>query len=408
MPFDFILDNQNIFLEQLRREGYSEEYIKKYRAVINCIEKKAPDNSWHDYEDVYKNYQAKGISEAVLNLYRRILKRLKEYEEKQTYPVHWIKGSSEDENSLSEEFTTLLTCFNEQEKARGIKDSSIRAVKDVGRAFLLYMQERNKTTLSEISDSDAVSYFLDTAGRLRVSATTAQHIKKIFQTASYMKEECQRIAESIPMIPEERKNIQYLIESEIEVLKETINNPALNISLRNKAIMTLLIYTGMRRSDIITLGLEDIDWKNSKIHHQQMKTGEYLSIPMTPVVGNSLYDYITKERPYAENSILFRKQRFTGGKDSGLSKGAINRIVSEIFDCAGIRQKPGDRRNPHLFRHHIAIRLLENSVAQPVITDILGHSSPDSLENYLYADLVHLKGNALSIENYPVSEEVFQ
>lgn len=408
MPFEFILKNQNSFLEQLRHEGYSEEYIKKYRTVINFIEKNASDKNWTDYEDVYKNYQTKMISDAVLALYRRILKRLKEYEEKQICPAHWTNVSSEYENPLNKEFTALLTCFSEQEEARGMKESSIRAVKAVGKSFLLYMQERNITTLSEISDSDSISYFLDTAGKLRVSATTAQHIKKIFKTVSYMKEECQRIAESIPMIPEERKNIQYLSESEIEVLKETISNPVLNISLRNKAIMTLLIYTGMRRSDIITLRLEDIDWKNSEIHHRQMKTGKYMSIPLTPVVGNSLYDYITKERPYAENSIIFRKQRFTGGKDSGLSKGSINRIVSEIFDSAGIRQESGDRRNPHLFRHHIAIRLLENSVAQPVITDILGHSSPDSLEKYLYADIVHLKENALSIENYPVSEEVFQ
>lgn len=408
MSFEYILNNRSSFLEQLQLEGYSEEYIKKYRTVINFIEKRALETDSNNYDDVYKCYQITGISEAVLQLYKRILNHLKEYEEKQIYPVHWAKVQPEHENPLSEEFTELLCCFCRQEKARGMKDSSIRAVKEVGRAFLLHMQKRNKTTLSAITDSDILSYFLDTTGKLRVSATTAQHIKRIFQTASYKKEECHRIAMNIPLIPEERKNIQYLTESEIEALKETINNPVFNISLRDKAIMTLLIYTGMRRSDITTLRLEDIDWKNNEIHHRQMKTGEYLSIPLIPVVGNALYDYITKERLYAENSILFRKLRFTGGNDSGLSKGAINRIVSEIFDCAGIRQNDGDRRNPHLFRHHIAIRMLENSVAQPVISDILGHSSPDSLEKYLYADLVHIKENALSIENYPISDEVFQ
>ena len=67
----------------------------------------------------------------------------------------------------------------------------------------------------------------------------------------------------------------------------------------------------------------------------------------------------------------------------------------------------GDRRGTHIFRHLLAITLLENEVPQPVISSTLGHTSPDSVEAYLSADFKHLQRCGLSIENFPVRKEVF-
>ena len=61
----------------------------------------------------------------------------------------------------------------------------------------------------------------------------------------------------------------------------------------------------------------------------------------------------------------------------------------------------------HIFRHLLAVTLLENEVPQPVISCTLGHTSPDSVEAYLSADFIHLQGCSLSIEDFPVRKEVF-
>ena len=71
-----------------------------------------------------------------------------------------------------------------------------------------------------------------------------------------------------------------------------------------------------------------------------------------------------------------------------------------------MRQNPGDRKGTHIFRHNLASSMLENSVPQPVITQTLGHTAPDSLEPYLRADFVHLKECALSVEQFPLAKEV--
>jgi hypothetical protein len=46
--------------------------------------------------------------------------------------------------------------------------------------------------------------------------------------------------------------------------------------------------------------------------------------------------------------------------------------------------------------------------SQPIISEILGHEAPESLGHYLSSDINHLRTCALSIEEFPVAEEVFQ
>ena len=52
--------------------------------------------------------------------------------------------------------------------------------------------------------------------------------------------------------------------------------------------------------------------------------------------------------------------------------------------------------------------MIEHGISQPVISEALGHINPNSLNHYLSTDIVHLRQCALSIEEFPVDEEVFQ
>ena len=116
-----------------------------------------------------------------------------------------------------------------------------------------------------------------------------------------------------------------------------------------------------------------------------------------------MWEYIEHERPDTEcNKIFITTYKIK----KGLTSSAINQIVQGVFKKINIRQDVG-KTGMHLFRHNIATRLLTNGIQTPVITEILGHDSPVSLETYLAADFVRLKECALSIESYPVGKEVF-
>ena len=123
-----------------------------------------------------------------------------------------------------------------------------------------------------------------------------------------------------------------------------------------------------------------------------------------PIVGNALFDYIMDERPDSSDPHIF----LTKNKPHPpLKAKGFWTVIQSIMVKAGIRQNPGDRKGGHIFRHHAATSMLGNKVPRPVISKVLGHTAPDSLEPYLHADFIHLKECAISIEEYPVSKEVF-
>jgi len=203
------------------------------------------------------------------------------------------------------------------------------------------------------------------------------------------------------MLRDNRKNIQYLKSYELNRIREVIDDGRL--SLRDKCIMLLLLYTGLRSSDIAALKMESIDWAGDRILVRQQKTDEALILPLSPVVGNSIYDYLSMERPNTNSNRLFLTST---SHNPPLASASISAIVAKVFAVAGIRQNPGDRKGTHIFRHNLASSLLSKGVPGPVIAQTLGHSTPESLEPYLRADFAHLKECSISIEDFPLNKGV--
>ncbi len=150
--------------------------------------------------------------------------------------------------------------------------------------------------------------------------------------------------------------------------------------------------------------MDDIDWEAEEIRIVQCKTGAPLILPLTAVVGNALYDYITCERPESSDRHVFLREN---RPHDPISPGALWYISSKIYEAAGIRLTEGDRRGTHLFRYNAATAFVGNGIPRPVASAILGHEDPASLDHYTFADIAHLRECALSIEKFPVSEGVF-
>jgi len=151
--------------------------------------------------------------------------------------------------------------------------------------------------------------------------------------------------------------------------------------------------------------MDCIDWSEDLIRVKQQKTDVPLELPLTAIVGNAIFDYITKERPKTGQAEIFLSQCHPY---EALKSASLSSIANKIMKAAYIRQGKGNRRGFHIFRHHLATTLLGNGIPQPVISRTLGHTSPDSLDPYLSADFPHLKECSLSVERFPLRKEVMQ
>lgn len=203
------------------------------------------------------------------------------------------------------------------------------------------------------------------------------------------------------LIKYHHKNVQYLTEDEVDKILSVLRTESSGRSLRNRAIGMLLVYTGMRACDIASLRIGDIDWVNEEIHCIQQKTGLPLHLPLLPVVGNAIFDYLENERPESMCDNVFIS---TISKEK-LAPQSVGSISGVIYKAAGVRTLEGDRKGTHIFRHHLVTALLSNGVAQPVVSETVGHSSPESLAPYLHADIENLRKCALDISRFPIKRE---
>jgi len=392
-------------LSYMESNDYSETYIQRFREEIKRILKKEPGNTWASYADIYLEYTKVPHSDDYLRNKRTIIGALEQFDIYGRFPDGRHRHSLFERGSyhlLVPEFQELIDFYQAAEKQRGKKEATIRGEFHNTASFLYEMQRKGCNSLKSITEDAVLSFFVSDDGILIKSCSYKKNISAVFKAGlNWREKECRTVLNYLPALRETRKNIQYLTSDEICLIRKTVDSGW--ISIRNKAIVLLLLYTGLRGCDIAGLTLDSIDWAQEKLSVSQQKTEIPLELPLSVIVGNAIYEYIVTERIDTGSNHLFLSETkpFTP-----LSSKSISNIVTKVLKAAGLRQNPGDRKGTHLFRHNLASSMLGNGIAHPVITQTLGHTAPNSLEPYLRADFIHLKECAISVETFPIAEEV--
>lgn len=406
MDLQNLKEHHEELLSFMENNGYCSTYICRFRDEINRILADADSHCWQSYQDVYLEYLKVPHSKDYLRNKRTIIGALEQFDLFGRFPDGRHRHTLFERGSyhlLVPEFQELIDFYRVHEIQRGKKESTIRGESLNTASFLYRMQEQGARSLEEVTEDAVLSFFVSEDGSLQKGCSYKKNISAVFKAGLKWKEpQCRRILGFLPLLRETRKNIQYLTQDEVRLLRDAAENDG--FSARNRAILLLLLYTGLRGCDIASLAFSSIDWEKERILVEQQKTSVPVEIPLSAVVGNAIYDYLAEERPDTGNRHLFLSETHPF---SPLAARSIANIVAKTCRLAGIRQEPGDRKGTHIFRHNLASSMLENGVPQPVITQTLGHTAPDSLEPYLRADFVHLKECALSIEAFPLAEEVF-
>ena len=145
---------------------------------------------------------------------------------------------------------------------------------------------------------------------------------------------------------------------------------------RDRAILRILCYTGIRVGELCALNKEDLqlgDLPTLTIHAGKGRKRRH--IPLGENDAIVLKDWLdlrsSIEGPDNEPLLISLDHRTRGTRLS--TRGARN-IVNKYLEIAGIK-KPG--RSCHALRHSTATWLLEAGVPMQAIADLLGHSSID-------------------------------
>ena len=147
---------------------------------------------------------------------------------------------------------------------------------------------------------------------------------------------------------------------------------------RDYAMLLLIATYGLRRSEVSSLDIDDIQWRARVIRIPRPKVGTPLVVPLTDEVATALVEYLRQRAGETTERRLFLRVRAPRGPIQATA-------VLDAFDFwagrAGV-QVPG-LGGPHVLRHGLAMHLLRQGAPLKTIGDLLGHRSVESTGVYL-------------------------
>jgi site-specific recombinase XerD len=200
-----------------------------------------------------------------------------------------------------------------------------------------------------------------------------------------------------PFIPSDNYQMQaklpsYYTEEEIAKLLKSVDRGNI-VGKRDYAILVLAAFLGLRVSDIAHLRFENLHWVQNTIFLRQYKTGKNISLPLLPVVGNALLDYIQYGRPKSDEQYIFL---LVISPFLPIRPQAIAGLINRRFACAGLKST-NRRHGGHALRNSLVKELLNNKQSLPVISEVLGHKNTSSTRHYIRIDSESLSHCALEV-----------
>ncbi|MEM3860901.1 MAG: tyrosine-type recombinase/integrase [Thermoplasmatales archaeon] len=152
--------------------------------------------------------------------------------------------------------------------------------------------------------------------------------------------------------------------------------------LRERLIVKLLVYTGLRVSELCSLKLSDVDIASRTIRVRNGKGDKDRLVVFSTDVVQDLKAYLAYQKNGQKGEFLFSTAR-----SKRISPVTVERIIRSIGARSGIQKKI----TPHTFRHTFATSLLRNGADLRMIQILLGHSSISTTQIYTHIDDTTLK-----------------
>lgn len=151
----------------------------------------------------------------------------------------------------------------------------------------------------------------------------------------------------------------------------------------HRAVISVLGYTGLRRSELLDLCLPDIDLESRTLLVRRGKGGKPRLLALHESVVLILNDYL-RQRPKAKNDFLFLSPN-----------GRVRLGKNSLYDLYKRHLRRCHLENKgftlHTIRHSVATRIFRRTKNLAVVQRILGHESLDSTQIYLHVSADDIK-----------------
>jgi integrase/recombinase XerC len=150
---------------------------------------------------------------------------------------------------------------------------------------------------------------------------------------------------------------------------------------RDKAILELLYSSGLRVSELTSIDISDLDFKESLIRAKGKGKKERI-IPIGSKAMDAIQNYLPERISLRKKSMAL----FLNNRGSRLTQRSVRRILLHYSRMINLK---GDL-SPHTLRHTFATHLLHEGADLRSIQELLGHSSLSTTQKYTHVDIAYL------------------
>ena len=198
-----------------------------------------------------------------------------------------------------------------------------------------------------------------------------------------------------------------LSQEEVAELIDSVPAP----TVRNRLICKILYQTGIRRSELVRIKLEDIDFDDRRIDINDVKTEDTREVWYQPSLDSLLSMWIEADRPavfYADESdYLFPTRRGVRMQEQTVSE-----VVSQAAENADLQEEIYETKRPtnaedghktptvkrvgaHTLRKSFGVHFINEGGDISFLADLLGHEDIETTkDSYLKYSSKHLRNSA--------------
>ncbi|HEY3397838.1 MAG TPA: tyrosine-type recombinase/integrase [Armatimonadota bacterium] len=282
---------------------------------------------------------------------------------------------------LYEEFLTYLSV------ERNCSPLTIGAYRSDGRLFLQSLVDQSEPAeIERITRVVVRGYIVWLRNRGLKPCTVARRIHSLRSFWNYLLDS--DYTDTNPFrkltLPKQARSLPvYLSEEECRRLLEGAGSQACGFeACRDRAILTLMIFTGARRSEVLNLSWPNVDLDQGTIRFVGAKGDKTRVVPLAADVIGLLREW-RELRPACDHRYVF-----TAKWGVRLGKRGLTSALRRALADAGIEKA---NVTLHKLRHSFACLLLANGADLHCLQAMLGHTRLDTTGIYLHATAENLR-----------------
>jgi integrase/recombinase XerD len=285
-----------------------------------------------------------------------------------------------------EEFLTWLSA------ERGRSANTIAAYRRDLRLHVSWLRARH-LEIAEVDEATVTEYVTWMRGRDRAPASVARGLVAVRALYRFLADDGQLTVDpaaevEVPRVPKGLP--KPLSEDEVTRLLDAVQGDDA-IARRDRAILEVLYGTGLRISELVGLGVADLDLEGGLLRAFGKGSKERI-VPLGRFAREALAAYLSPAGRGALAPERWARRGdaeavFLNKRGGSLSRQGAWQIVRSYGDRAGL----GDRLSPHVLRHSCATHMLDHGADIRAVQELLGHASLSTTQIYTLVSTERLR-----------------